>query len=196
MVLLAWTPFPGSFLPKSIPIWALMLIVYGAVPGKRGKLLAFGLLLSSVGDVALTIHSPVGFMVGLGFFLLAHVVYAVNFLQKSGFVLARLPYYLAILAFSIAMAVWLAPNLGEMQIPVFAYLFVITCMAISAGMSKETRPILLLGAVIFMASDSIIAVSKFVGEVWGAKYWVMLTYYVAQGLIVWAFLPADKRADR
>lgn len=192
MALLAWTPFPGSFLPKTIPIWALMLLAYGAVPGRRGKLLAFGLLLSSVGDVSLTFHSPIGFMVGLGFFLLAHVVYTINFLQKAEFVLARLPYYLVILAFAIAMAIWLAPTLGEMQIPVFAYLFVITCMAIAAGMSKETRPILLLGAVVFMASDSIIAISRFVGEVWGAKYWVMLTYYVAQALIVWAFLPPRK----
>jgi uncharacterized membrane protein YhhN len=61
-------------------------------------------------------------------------------------------------------------------------------MAVSAGLSTGTHPLLMLGAAIFMASDSIIAVSTFVGEVWGAQYWVMLTYYVAQGLIVWAFL--------
>lgn len=187
MVLLAWTPFPGSFLPKTIPIWTLMVLAFGVVQGRRGKWLAVGLLLSSVGDVALTFHSSMAFMVGLGFFLLAHVVYAVTFLQQAAFRPSRIPYFLLIVGTAIGMGIWLAPHLGEMKVPVFAYLSVISCMAIAAGLGKGIRPIVMLGAVIFMASDSIIAVSKFVGEVWGAKVWVMLTYYVAQGLIFAAF---------
>jgi uncharacterized membrane protein YhhN len=188
MASLPWAPYLGSFLPKTIPIWALMVLAYGAVPGRRGKLLALGLLLSSVGDVALTFHDPTAFMVGLGFFLLAHVAYTVNFLQKPQFRPGRIPYFALVIGTAVAMGIWLAPHLGEMKVPVFAYLFVISCMAVAAGLSTGTHPLLMLGAAIFMASDSIIAASTFVGEVWGAKYWVMLTYYVAQGLIVWAFL--------
>lgn len=191
MALLPLAPFPGSFLPKTLPIWLLMAYAWATVPGIRGRLLGLGLLLSSVGDVALTVNRPVGFMVGLGFFLLAHLVYLACFLRHGCLLPSRIPYFAVILAVGVGMSCWLEPHLGEMALPVFCYIGVITCMALAAGISAGTRPRLMLGAAIFMLSDSLIAIHKFVAPVWGAKYWIMLTYYVAQGFIVWAFVPCE-----
>ena len=41
-----------------------------------------------------------------------------------------------------------------------------------------------LGALTFLASDSMIAVSRFEAPFWYDRYWIMLTYILAQFLIV------------
>ena len=78
-----------------------------------------------------------------------------------------------------------------MMIPVGVYTSVITVMGISAAIrpnsvGKESYALVLSGAVIFMLSDSTIALNKFIynGELPYARVVIMVTYLLAQYLIV------------
>jgi len=51
-----------------------------------------------------------------------------------------------------------------------------------------------LGACIFMASDSLIAVNKFLAPIPLASFWILLTYFAAQLLIVHFARPAGTEA--
>lgn len=188
-------PYTGDFVIKAIPALTLAYMAFSMIPGTTGKVLGAGFVLSAGGDIALSFPGDNQFMMGLGLFLLAHVTYIVAFLLKrrSNFG-TRIPLMAAILLFAGTMAVVLAPNLGPLQIPVFVYISVIAIMGITAAMREGVSPILMLGAMTFMLSDSMIAVNKFLIEVPGAKYWIMITYYLGQYLICRAFLiPQQKR---
>lgn len=188
VALIPFLPFPGSFVVKAIPIWCLALLAWQYVPGTTGKLLFVGFLLSSAGDIALNFELELAFMIGLGFFLLAHVVYTITFSLQMEWRPSRIPFFLIIVGFGIAMAILLAPHLGKMAVPVYAYLTVITVMVVFSGLRANVSWLLMLGGVIFMSSDAMIAVGKFLTPFPGARFGVMITYYLAQFLIVWAFL--------
>jgi alkenylglycerophosphocholine hydrolase len=190
--LMYFLPFPGSFLPKTLPIWCLAFLARTNVPGATGKLLTLGMLLSSLGDIALTIQLELAFMIGLGFFLLAHVTYIIAFGLKTRLNPRRIPFFVLVVGFGITMAIVLAPHLGGFAPPVYAYLVVITVMVVFSGLRTEVSPLLMLGGLSFMASDAMIAVSKFMQPFPGAGFSIMLTYYLAQFLIVWAFISPRK----
>ncbi|GAA3864731.1 lysoplasmalogenase [Leifsonia kafniensis] len=140
------------------------------------------LLLSWVGDVALMISGSLWFVVGLGAFLLAHVAYIVLFLRHLG--RGKLPRAaLLYLVWLALLVVFLVPYLGPMLVPALLYAVVITTMAIVA---TRCGPIVTLGALLFLLSDSMLAVNKFVPDVVlpQSGFLVMITYIAAQGLII------------
>jgi len=82
-----------------------------------------------------------------------------------------------------------------LKIAVAAYVTVISLMASQAigratvlGTTAAWR--VALGACIFMVSDSLIAVNKFVTPVELSSLWILATYYAAQMLIVHNARPA------
>jgi uncharacterized membrane protein YhhN len=140
------------------------------------------LLLGWVGDLALMFAGDTGFLVGLTFFLLGHLVYLLLFLRILG--RGRLP--LSALAYVVWFAVLmlvLAPHLGGMLVPVIVYASVITVMAITATRCSASVAV---GAALFLISDSLLALNKFVHDagIWESGFLVMLSYIAAQGLIV------------
>jgi len=66
-----------------------------------------------------------------------------------------------VLLFSLAMAFVLVPKLGSLFVPVMLYLVVITLMTVLAIVA-DVRPIAAIGAFIFMISDALLALAKFV----------------------------------
>jgi uncharacterized membrane protein YhhN len=150
----------------------------------RAWAVGIGLVLSSVGDVLLEIY----FQAGMAAFALAHISYIVAFagvirrdgLNKSGWLLAA-----AVLIISIALGVWLTPGMAELLVPGLIYQVIISVMVITAMLSKAS-PIARAGAVIFMLSDSLIAVEKF-GDMHVIPGAVWITYAVAQIMLAWGF---------
>ncbi len=158
------------------------------------KILA-ALVFSWGGDVFLMF--PDYFLPGLISFLIAHVFYILAFTENVhraseirssvNILLFALPF----LFFSAVLFSFLLPDLGEMMIPVGVYTSVITVMGISAAIrplsvGKQSYVMVLAGAVIFMLSDSTIALNKFMyhGELPYARIVIMVTYLLAQYLIV------------
>lgn len=165
------------------PVWKCSgIVVLGLYAlSQRAILLGLGLLLSAAGDVLLELDGL--FVGGMAAFGLAHICYSAIFIgliRREGLNKSGWPFAIAVLATSIALGLWFAPGQAEMglTIPATAYQIIISIMVISAVMSKA--PLMAkLGAMIFMLSDTLIAVGMFakmavpVGSVW-------ITYAAAQ----------------
>jgi uncharacterized membrane protein YhhN len=154
------------------------------------------LLFSWAGDLALMLDGSLWFLAGLAAFLLAHVAYIVLFLRYLGW--GKLPRAsLLYLVWLVVLIAFLLPFLGEMLVPTVIYALVITTMAIAA---TRCGPILTLGATLFLLSDSMLAVHRFIPDVaiWNSDFLIMLTYLAGQGLIILGvirFVQARAAAD-
>lgn len=141
-----------------------------------------GLGLGWVGDVALMVEGQTWFLAGLGAFLLAHVAYIVLFVRYLGHGRVRAA-ALAYLLWFACLMVLLWPHLGGMLVPVLVYGVVIGAMAVTA---TRCGWIITSGAAVFLLSDSLLAVNRFVPDagLWQPDVLIMLSYIAGQGLIV------------
>jgi uncharacterized membrane protein YhhN len=154
---------------------------------------------SLAGDVFLMLPGHF-FILGLAAFLIAHLFYIALFLQA-------IPWFpspvalLATLGFGSAMYAWVWPGLPDpvLKIAVAAYITVISMMAAQAiGRARVVRDLkataVALGACVFLLSDSLIAINRFVHELPLISLWVLSSYYIAQILIVYNTVPGSELA--
>ncbi len=173
---------------KAVPCTLMALMVVAARPGRSGRLIAAGLALSVVGDVLLEIPADL-FVPGLIAFLTAHLVYIGAFaLRWRG---GALPGLLVFALWGGGAFAFLLPKPGALTLPVGVYCLVITAMGwrASAGVgegdadARRTAVIALLGATLFMFSDTVLAINKFHTPFTGARYLNMTTYWGGQLLL-------------
>jgi uncharacterized membrane protein YhhN len=146
-----------------------------------------GLLLSLVGDIFLMPPRDRFFIHGLISFLIAHLCYIVAFMYESGRALS-LRGVIPFLIYGGLMMRVLWPHLGKMRVPVVFYMLAILMMgwtATSRWMLIEQPESLLamLGALLFIASDSLLALDKFKGRFRSAQLLIFSSYAAAQWLI-------------
>jgi uncharacterized membrane protein YhhN len=146
--------------------------------------IVLGLLASLTGDVFLML--PDQFLRGLVSFLIAHLLYIVAFTVEGG----KTPiwYIVPFALYGLIMLRWLWPHLGTMKRPVVIYVGVILIMAWQAAnrwLDERLDGALLsmVGAYLFVMSDSALAVERFRGSWPSAPFWVLSTYFAAQWLI-------------
>jgi uncharacterized membrane protein YhhN len=168
------------------PTWkAAGIVVLGLYAlSRHARLAGCGLLFSSAGDVLLELDGL--FVFGMAAFGIAHICYAaafMNLIRRDGPNIAAWPLAMGVLGISIVLGVWLAPGMGALTVPALVYQLIISMMVMLALMSKA--PMLArIGAVLFMLSDTLIAVGMFkdvevpVGSVW-------VTYAAAQIMLAW-----------
>lgn len=145
-------------------------------------LIILGLIFSLFGDIFLMLPQE-QFVRGLLSFLLAQVVYSVAF--ADGF---SIPALIILLLFGAGTLYILIPHLGSYKIPVMVYMAVILTMGFTAiSRYLESNPtgaaIAAVGAIFFMASDTILAFDRFRHSFPSARIWVLSTYWIAQTLI-------------
>jgi uncharacterized membrane protein YhhN len=190
--------------PLLMPLLAAYLVSVVQRPFTRlVRVVLAALAFSWLGDVLLEVarrvDSDLWFMAGIGGFLVAQVLYIVAF---TGLVRASTPprppvWALVYALYGVGLVVLLGPDLGEFLVPVAIYAAAICTMGIVAsGVNRFTA----LGAAVFVASDSMIAVGEFT-ELWTlAPNWqrvlVMTTYTVAQALLVHGVTIADQHHGR
>jgi len=181
---------------KPLLLPALFLAVFFSETFRNRALLLAALVFSWIGDVVLMFadRGQWFFIGGLLAFLIAHVVYMVLFTRE------KRPYptlyrnairwgFTAILLYLVGMLNMLMPYLGPLQVPVVVYAFTISVMLATAfiGFSAWPTPAkyqILIGAILFVLSDSILAFDKFYEPVWMASFFIMFTYLGAQYFIV------------
>lgn len=152
---------------------------------------AAGLWLSSLGDVLLMLPADL-FVPGLVAFLLAHLCYIRAFapgLQGRWLLAAALP--MGLFAAVNQLGLW--PILpADMRVPVAVYVTVIASMAAVAlaqwaarrrDADGRARALAAAGALLFLASDALLAWDRFAGNVPWAIVWVLLSYWLAQRCI-------------
>lgn len=144
------------------------------------------LVLSLAGDVFLMLPSD-RFVAGLASFLLAHVAYVVGFLIVSPGEPA--PVVTTLLVVAVSAVLWRrlrsgmrANGQGAYLVPVTAYVVVIAVMVASALASGNW--VAMVGALLFMTSDSIIGETRFVGPWRHERIAIMTTYHLGQVLLV------------
>jgi len=145
------------------------------------------LALSLLGDICLMFEGDGWFTGGLGSFLLAHVGFIVAFLK--GVTLALPPAWTLLpLIYGLGLCAWLLPRAGSLRIPVALYCLVLLGMTLAAALRLQAlggRPALLAvsGALLFVVSDSSLALRKFAGAYRGAQALILSTYWASIGLI-------------
>jgi uncharacterized membrane protein YhhN len=154
--------------------------------------LVAALALSAVGDVFLMVRGERSglFLAGLTAFLAAHVAYVVGFwldgVEAAGLVLGVV--LAALLAVVVGRPVVAAVRRGdepEMAAPVTAYIAVISLMVLSAAGTGDPRAV--AGALLFAGSDSLIAMDRFVRPATWAPLTIIVTYHLAQALLLTSF---------
>ncbi|KAI7803785.1 lysoplasmalogenase [Triplophysa rosa] len=187
---------------KAAPVLSLALLVFIYNGGWSLLGVAGGLLLSAGGDCCLI--WPQLFIPGMGCFALAHMLYAFTFLSSrySKTSSSSSVFILNLLLWSIGggMYVYLVPFLrldpdADILVPAIGgYVLLIVIMATMA--TRTRRSLLMLGSVIFMASDLTIALTKFnVVDLEYKKHIIMITYYLAQMMIALGDVKAWMEAD-
>lgn len=190
----------SSFHNIAKPLILLSLIVFFYLKGthlsaKTRTLMLFALSLSLLGDVLLMVSddSPNFFLGGLIAFLLSHIFYILVFLKKRNTLIKPFVFATLLIVYAVGLFYLLRNSLGDMLIPVIFYVVVILSMAITASLRKENTPnisyyLVLIGALFFMISDSLLAVNKFYTEIPFPHLSIMSTYALAQYCIVMGIL--------
>lgn len=164
--------------------WAL----YGegrvdGAPSLTPILVALGL--SLLGDIFLLRSTETRFLLGLGCFLLAHVAWIWAILESAG--AAGFPWWLLAAVPVVALSYarfgrQIVRHAGAERGPVFVYELVLIALVLVAAWKGDW--VVLLGAVVFLVSDTILGHDRFVQERRLAPLLVMVTYHAAQVLLV------------
>jgi uncharacterized membrane protein YhhN len=189
---IGYLPYPGAVALKALPILILVGVAWRELQGRVRLLMVAALLLSAGGDVLLELNL---FAPGVGSFLLAQLCYAGHFFSRrdSG----ALPYLRLALVLLLPLAVssQVLPATGDMMVPVGVYMAVITLMGIGAALHRKPSTLLFTGALLFIASDCMIGINRFVMPFSTAKHAIMVTYYVGQLLILWGVLTSERHTS-
>lgn len=169
---------------KLIPMLLLIGLAFSTKVPVRAPyywLISIGLIFCAIGDYTLQ-----WFIVGLSFFLIGHVFYIFAFRSTN---ISTTPLFVKILlgAYGLFMLIWIAGSVfrnGDsiLAIAVVAYMLVILTMGWTSFRTGSSLAI--AGALLFITSDSILAINKFMFAVPYSHELIMFTYYGAQFLFM------------
>lgn len=177
---------------KCLPIATLCLfiILHGMNTGfeySYSRRILFGLIFSMIGDAFLVYktHAKEYFMLGMASFALAHILYFTAFgLKPFKFHIGIL---LFILTFPINLIYFNAINDTILKVLVPIYIILISSMLWRALSRLRifinfewTKLCCLLGAILFVISDFVLAYDKFIDNVPYSHAIIMGSYYLAQ----------------
>jgi uncharacterized membrane protein YhhN len=178
------------FKPLIVPVLvAYFLSQTNHITNGLKKWIFLALFFSWTGDILLMFQgeSEIYFLAGLGSFLLAHIFYIVFFHQvrvreniksNAWLLLIVVIYYTILIS-------WLSPYLGDKKIPVRLYGIAISFMFMLAMhmlfiKKKAGGNWMMWGALLFIISDSVLAINKFYHSFGESGIIIMLTYGLAQ----------------
>jgi len=183
------------------PLIIVTLIFYyltAVAKEERSRTLLMALFFSGTGDILLMYvdAEPSFFMMGLIAFLVSHVFYIFTYRQHQytgvedriqGIQKIRLAFPIILSGTGLVFVLY--PVLGDLKIPVIIYALVLIVMTLHALLrfGKTTSPsfwMVFAGALLFMISDSLLAINKFLEPLTYGNVWIMITYISAQYLIV------------
>lgn len=211
--------FTHSFYPeiivKALIIPALMLYYHSVVKDKYNifhRLMMIGFFFSWLGDVLLQLSNGEKefglatedfYMLGMVAFLLTQIFYTIAFSTTKGkntLFTARIYQLILVIGYG-ALLLWLLYNKlvtpdANYRIPVIVYTLVILTMLASAlnrygKVNGVSYMLVSIGALLFVASGSMIAINRFLEKFDFARILIMLTYITAQYLIAIGCLKQD-----
>ncbi len=165
-------------------IWLIAILGQATFPFYK-YMIIIGLLFSLAGDVFLMLPSD-RFLAGLVAFLIAHLFYIAAFLSE----ISALTWWplVPLVIYGIVIYTIVASSLGKLKLPVLIYVVVILIMAWLAwerwSQTGQSGALLAFaGAVLFVISDTILAIDRFRGAFKLSRALNLTTYFAAQWLI-------------
>ncbi len=172
------------------PLTTLLAVglALGAPPSPAWGWMLAAVALSLAGDVCLLGEGRGAFLAGLGSFLLAHLAFMAALMVEVS--VGPPPVWTLAL---VLYGAWILGQLwgpaGPLRVPVGVYGGVLMTMVLAAarahqmrGSAASTRA--LAGALLFVASDSLLATARFRGAFPRAQLLILSTYWAALGLLV------------
>lgn len=188
------------------PLLMLSLLLYfwaqtGSIDSPIKKWVFVALSAALAGDTLLLFSGVpekgiLYFLAGLGSFLITQICYSFSFFKLRKFVpsgknLIRAYLLPALFFVSILKVIWVFLP-AHLQVPIVIYALAVAVMVsfamqLKGSISDKIFLLISTGALLFMVSDSLIALDKFTPlllTTWKPGFWVMLTYILAQAGIV------------
>ncbi|MEO1263621.1 MAG: lysoplasmalogenase [Bacteroidota bacterium] len=175
------------------------------------KFILAGIVFSIGGDTFLMFvdKNPAFFLAGLGSFLITQLLYIFAFINfrefKNGFIINKKWMALPVVAYLLSFVYYLIPDIPDAYlIPVLIYSLIISTMLANAinmrgRVGEKEATGIIVGALLFVISDSCIAINKFKNpgisaEIMGVI--IMTTYLLGQYLIVFHAVKTNNKTVR
>lgn len=174
------------FKPLTTSLIILLAIYQSNQFGNFHYLIFAGLIFSLFGDIFLMLKSD-KFIHGLASFLIAHICYIAAFSQTVGFN-SNIWLILTLSVYSFGLLWVLMPHLGKLKWAVVAYAVSLFLMVLTSFSWYQLSwlpfaSLAFFGALMFMLSDSVLAINRFAKPFKLAQPIILVTYYMAQSLI-------------
>ena len=184
------------FWSKPIPVLAMLYWLRGAPAGHYRRWIMLGLAFSLVGDVLLAWPTDL-FVFGLGAFLLAHLAYLCAYLGTCK-QLAPIPLAISTAVGGSMFGLLASSGLGPLLIPVACYSLAIGAMLwralarLGTGLDRQSAVLAAAGATLFVLSDSLIGINRFVSPFPEAGYAIIASYWLGQWAIAASAMTRSK----
>ena len=188
-------PLPGNWILKFTPMLIAAAVLARSLRPTAAWPMAIGFVAAAGGDLFLALDRQGLFMFGLGCFLVTQVAYALAFLRHRRAFMARWPWWLPVVAFGLGVLAWMWPALGSERLPVTLYVTVLVVMAMTAAAVEKRPGRLFAGAVLFVISDALIGITRFVADFDDSVALIIAFYMTAQYLIFTGSLDSLPRRE-
>lgn len=180
--------------PLLMPFLILAVYFYRRFTTK--KILLSALLFSWTGDIILMFadKAEMYFVAGMIAFLISNIFYILLFSRQLKIYLkkSKILFWVGvtvIVIYLIVTMLLLLPTLNDLKIPVFVYALTISIMLLFAlkgflNWQKPANSYILIGALFFVFSDTVLAFDKFYTPLQYSSFLIMSTYLTAQYFIV------------
>jgi uncharacterized membrane protein YhhN len=179
-------------------IMATLGLYYFVNASHRSTVVWLAIVSSLLGDIALMFErqDPVFFILGLTAFLMAHICYILSYGQHQDESednalkgIQKIRFAFPIVLAGTGLIVVLYPTLGDLKIAVVIYALVLIVMVLNAVFrfgrtNRNSFWLVFSGSLLFMASDSLLAINKFLIPIPSPSVWIMSSYILAQFLII------------
>ena len=191
--------------PLLLPTLAAIIMVFGKI-NKLQSIFITALIFSFLGDVLLLFVRVDGnyFIAGLICFLLAHIAFILFFAKIKGESRSKPKlfylYIFLVVVHCVELLYILYPGLGAMKIPVTIYAIIISIMLMASmfiyfKVRVAAGKYFVIGALLFVISDSLLAFNKFYMPFFQAGFFIMLTYCLAQFSLVKGYINLQKTEE-
>lgn len=183
-------PAPLVYITKPFTMACILSIallnLWEVGASRYGLLVMLAIAIAAVGNILLMLPTD-KFVEGLVAFLIAHLVYIAAFVGGVGW-RGSIQRALLFTLYGVVIGVMLWPGLGEMRVPVVAYIVVIMLMGWrawerSARLATLGTHLAALGALLLILADTILALNKFSMTFAAGPALNLTAYFAAQWLL-------------
>lgn len=186
-------------------IWIIAFFWLNTRGENRSVFIYLAFIFSWTGDMFLMLahRNEMLFYAGVGGFFLAQLSYIKHFLNtpaaiKEGYLIKFPAWTIPFILYLVAVLYLILGGMKGMMIPVIlVYALSLIVMSMSALNRKElvdklSFRLVFIGSVLFVISDSLIALNKFYTDIPRASFLIILTYFPAQYLIMQGLIGSNR----